>query len=237
MATNPKLLSLPLEIRYRIYFYLLPDAVDNINMVRDDMDGPLKTTTNLLRSCQHIYHELIQFYYSTKTFILDLTDPKYAPNRFINGTKSILKYIRRVRNLRLVIGDVYATSHDLCPISEYAREQLDWFLRALGQANEDHEGLWLRTMTVLDCCEIIISKEITKELLKGGEERRELLVRLLEPFNSRIGESPSIESRVQSRIRTYGDLPDTPIGTLAAHLYTWKMTNRRQGQFGTLWLV
>ena len=222
MASNPKLLSLPLEIRYRIYFYLLPDAVDNINMVRDDIDGPLKTTTNLLRVCQHIYHELIQYYYSTKTFILDLTDPKYAPNRFVNGTKSILKYIRRVQNLCLVIGDFYASNHDSCPISEYAREQLDWFLRALGQANENHEGLWMRTVTVLDCCEINISKEITKELLRRGEERRELLVRLLEPFNSRIGENLSIESRAQSRTRNYGDLLDTPIGTLPADLYTLK---------------
>ena len=220
MATNSKLLSLPLEIRYRIYYYLLPDALDNINMVRDDMDGPLKTTTNLLRACQLIFHELNQYYYSTKTFVLDLTDPKYAPNRFFNGTKSILKYIRRVQNLRLVIGNIYASSHDSYPISEYAREQLDWFLRALGQANKDHEGLWLRTMTVLDCCEIIISKEVTKELLRRGEERRELLVRLLEPSNSRIGKNLSIESRAQSHIRQYGDSPDTPSGTLAADLYT-----------------
>ena len=226
-ATTSELLSLPLEIRYQIYFYLLPDAVDNINMVRDDIDGPLKTTTNLLRVCQHIYHELIQYYYSTKTFILDLTDPKYAPSRFVNGTKSILKYIRRVQNLRLVIGDVYASNHDSCPISEYAREQLDWFLRALGQANENHEGLWMRTMTVLDCCEITVSKEITKELLRRGEERRELLVPLLEPFNKRIGENLSIESRAQSRIRKYGDPPDAPIGILAADLYALKMTNKR----------
>ena len=220
MATNSKLQSLPLEIRHRIYYYLLPDAVDNINMVRDDMDGPLKTTTNLLRVCPLLYHEIIQYYYSTKTFILDLTDPKYAPNRFFNGTKSILKYIRLVQNLRLVIGDIHASSHGSRPVSEYAREQLDWFLRALGQANKNHEGLWLRTMTVLDCCEIIISKEVTKELLRRGEERRALLVRLLEPSNSRIRENISIESRAQSRIRKYGDSPDTPSGTLAADLST-----------------
>ena len=219
MATNLKLLNLPLEIRYQIYFHLLADAVDNINMVRDDMDGPLRTTTNLVRVCQQIYHELIQYYYSTKTFILDLTDPNYAPNRFFNGTKSILRYIRRVKNLRLVIGDVHASNHDSCPISDYAREQLDWFLRALEQANEDHEGLWMRTMTVLDCCETIISKEITKELLRRGEERRELLVPLLEPFCSRIGRNLSIESRAQSRVRKYGDLPDAPSGTLAADPY------------------
>ena len=228
MATTPKLLSLPLEIRYQIYFYLLPDAVDNVNIVRDDMDGPLKTT-NLLCVCKHIYHELIQYYYSTKTFILDLTDFKYAPNRFVNGTKSILKYIRRVQNLRLFIGDVYASNGDSCPVSEYAREQLDWFLRALGQAKENHEGLWMRTMTVLDCCETIVSKEITKELLRRGEERRELLVPLLEPFNKRIGENLSIESRAQSRIRQYGDPPDPPIGILAADLYTLNMTNTAIG--------
>ena len=234
MATTPNLLSLPLEIRYQIYFYLLPDAVDNINIVRDDMDGPLKIMTNL--PCQQIYHEVIQYYYSTKTFILDLTDPRYAPNRFVNGTKSILKYIRRVQNLRLVIGDVYmyASNPDSGPISEYAREQLDWFLRALGQANEDREGLWMRTMTVLDCCEITIHKEITKELLRRGEERRELLVPLLEPFHSRIRENLSIESRAQSRIRSYGDLSATPIGIVAVDLYTLKTTN---SAIGLIWDV
>ena len=229
MTTTPNLLSLPLEIRYQIYFYLLLDAKDNINMVIDDMDGEPKTATNLLRVCQSIYREFIQYYYFTKTFVLDLTDPKYAPNRFLNGTKSILKYIRRVQNLRLVIGDInYCSDNDSCPISEYAREQLDWFLRALGQANENREGLWMRTMTVLDCCEMRVSKEImiTKELLRRGEERRELLVSLLEPLNKTIGGNLSIESRAQSRIRTYG--PDKPKSILAPDFYTFKMTNKRQ---------
>ena len=221
MASN---LSLPLEIRYRIYFYLLPDPVDNINMVREDMDGPLKTTTNLLCVCQHIYHELIQYYYSTKTFILDLTDPKYAPNRFVNGTKSILKYIRRVQNLHLVIGDVYASNHDSCPISEYAREQLDWFLKALGQANQNHEGLWMRTMTVLDCCEIKISKEITKELLRRGKERRELLVRLLEPFDRVVGSERISASKValNRESANTGICLTHHLVFLAADFYTFK---------------
>ena len=235
MTTTPNLLSLPLEIRYQIYFYLLLDAKDNLNMVKDNMDGELKTTTNLLRVCQPIYREFIQYYHFTKTFVLDLTDPKYAPNRFLNGTKSILKYIRRVQNLRLLIGDINNSSiHDSCPISEYAREQLDWFLRALGQANENREGLWMRTMTVLDCCEMRISKEttITKELLRRGKERRELLVRLLEPLNKRIGGNLSIESRAQSRIRAYG--PDEPTSILAPDSYTLKWTNKRQRRLGTL---
>ena len=233
-TTTPKFPSLPLEIRFQIYSYLLPDQVDDINMVKDDMDGLLKTNNNLLRLCQQIYHEFIQYYYSKKTFILDLTDPKYAPSRFYNGTKSILKYIRRVQNLRLIIGDVNIPVHDSCPISDYAREQLDWFLRALGQAKEHHEGLWMRTLTVLDCDETIISKEITKELLRRGEERRELLVSLLEPFNSRIRGNLSIESRAPSRTRKPLDLPDVSasrksrIGTLPADLYAFRMNNRRQ---------
>ena len=235
MTITPNLLSLPLEIRYQIYFYLLLDADDDINMVIDDMDGKLKTTTNLLRVCQPIYREFIQYYYFTKTFVLNLTDSKYAPNRFLNGTKSILKYIRRVQNLRLVIGDInYFSNNDSCLISEYAREQLEWFSKALGQANENREGLWLRTMTVLDCCEMRVSKEITitKELLRRGEERRELLVPLLEPLNKRIGGNVSIESRAQSRIRTYG--PHEPTSILAPDLYTFKMTNKRQRRLGTL---
>ena len=238
MATTPKLPSLPLEIRFQIYFYLLPDAVDDINMVKDDMDGLLKPHNNLLRVCQQIYHEFILYYYFNRTFILDLSDPKYAPSRFYNGTKSILRYIRRVQNLRLIIGDVQVSNHDSCPIPGYAREQLDWFLRTLGQAKEDHEGLWMRTLTVLDRCETIVSKEITKELLRRGEERRELLVSLLEPLNSRISGNLSVESRAQSKIRKYGDdPPDDPNGTLPADLYAFKMTNRRQSQLGPLWSV
>ena len=124
MANTPKLLSIHLEIRYQIYFYMLPSVVDNLNIVKDDMDGPLKITTNLRSTCQHIDQELIQYYYSTKTFILGFSIPKYVPNRFVGGRfvggrQSILKYIRRVQNLRLLIGDFYAFNHDSCPISQY----------------------------------------------------------------------------------------------------------------------
>lgn len=197
MSTPSKLLDLPLEIRHRIYFHLLPHGVE-INIVRDNIDGPLKT--GLSRVCQAIFHEVFQYYYSVNTFVLDLTKRAYAPSRFVNGTKGTLKYIRRVHNLRLAIGDELAPNDDSCVISEYAREQLDWFLTVLAEANGNRGGLWLRNLNVLDCCENTVSKEATKELLQRGETRRKLLVSLLEPIRSRIRCGLSIESRARSKV-------------------------------------
>lgn len=211
MPTPSKLLSVPLEIRHQIYFHLLPHGID-INIVRDNIDAPLKT--DLSRVCKAIFHEVFQYYYSFNTFVLDLTEPEYAPNRFVNGTKGTLKYLRRVHNLRLVIGDGLAPNDDSCVISEYAREQLEWFLEVLAEANGNRGELWLRNLNVLDCCENIVSKEATKELSQRGETRRRLLVSLLEPIRSRIGSGLSIESRARSKVRKYGCLAD-PIDCFA----------------------
>ena len=95
MATVLKLLSIPLEIRRHLYSYLLPNGL-KINIVRDDMDGPLRIS--LIRVCRVIYLEATDYYYSMNTFLLDLSDSAYAPNRFVNGTNDLLrKYISRVK--------------------------------------------------------------------------------------------------------------------------------------------
>ena len=217
MAAYSKFLSLPLEIRHQIYFYVLPGPI-SINIVRDDMDGPLKNS--LFHVCLDIYHEAFQYYYSVNTFVLDLSDPAYAPNRFVNGTKGLLRYFRRVQTLRLIIGDSASASHDSCALSEYAREQLDWFLRSLGQANGDREGFWLRNLVVMDYCETSIPEEVTKGLLERGEKRRDVLVSLLQPLRNKIGSNLSVESRALSRVRRYDHMRDTLIGIIAADIYT-----------------
>ncbi|CAD6570166.1 MAG: hypothetical protein ASARMPREDX12_005160 [Alectoria sarmentosa] len=208
MATTPNLLSIPLEIRRQIYSYLLPNAVD-INIVRDDMDGPLRI--GLFSVCRDLYHEAFDYYNSTNTFLLDLTEPAYAPNRFVNGTKGLLKYVRRVQSLQLVIGDSFPLSEDPCALSDYAREQFDWFLRTLREANENHEGLWLTNLIVLDHCETSIPSVITRGLIERGEKRREILALLLEPFRSRIESNLRIESRALSQVRGYDQRSDTKI--------------------------
>lgn len=213
MATTPKLLSIPLEIRRQIYSYLLPNAVD-INIVRDDMDGPLRIS--LLYVCRNLYYEAFDYYNSTNTFLLDLTEPAYAPNRFVNGTKGLLKYVRRVQSLQLVIGDSFPLNEDPCALSDYAREQFDWFLRTLREANENHEGLWLTNLIVLDHCETSIPSVITRGLIERGEKRREILALLLEPFRSRIESNLRIESRALSQVRGYDQMRDTTIGIMAA---------------------
>lgn len=219
MATVLKLLSIPLEIRRQIYFYLLPNGL-NINIVRDDMDGPLRIS--LIRVCQIIYLEATDYYYSMNTFLLDLSDPAYAPNRFVNGTNNILRrYIRRVNNLQLVIGDCQwiSLNEHPCTLSQYAREQCEWFLKTLQDAKKNHEGLWLRNLIVLDhCVTFESSQEITSQPVERGAKRREALVQLLEPFKSRIREI-RIESRGQSRIRGYDPIHNTVIGISVADTY------------------
>lgn len=208
MVTSPTLLSLATEIRFLIYSYLLPKVV-NMDIVRDDMDGPLRNSLFLV--CRLIHREALEYYYSTNTFLLDLSEPAYAPNRFVNGTKSLLKYIRRVQNLQLVIGDSFPVDEDPYTLSDYAREQVDWFLTTLREANENHQGPWLKNLVVQDNCEPSILTEFTREVLEKGKKRREVLISLLVPFRSRIRANISIESRALSQIRIYDGSRDANI--------------------------
>lgn len=219
MITTPSLLSIPLEMRRQIYSHLLPPNAVNINIVRDDMDRPLRTT--LLRVCRSIYLEVVDYYHSTNTFLLDLTEPAYAPNRFVNGTNGpLLKYIRRVQTLQLIIGDSFPLNEDPYALSDYAREQVDWFCRTLREANENHEGYWLTNLIVLDHFETRIPKEITRKLRERGEKRRETLILLLEPVRNRVGSNLRIESRALSRVREYDRRNEMVIGTITAAVHT-----------------
>ena len=208
MATTPTLLNLPLEMRHHMYSYLLPMTA-NINMVRDDMDGPLKH--NLFRVCRNISSEAFNYYYSTNTFVLDLTEPTYAPNRFHSGTISLLKYIRPIQTLQLVIGDSCSLDTDPCALSEYAREQFDWFLRTLQEANKNDKGLWLKKLTVLDHCVTSAVEPITPIIVEMAQKRRDVLALLLEPFKSRIRHI-KIESRALSQVRRLDVASVTMIG-------------------------
>lgn len=214
MATTPTLLSIPLEIRRHIYSYLLPNAA-KINIVRDDMDGPLHP----IRICRDVYHEAVDYFYSTNIFLLDLTDPAYAPNRFFSGTRLMLKYIRRVQTLYLLIGDSFSPNDDAYTFSKYAREQFDWFLGTLREANEGREGWWLKNLVVLDCCETSVLKEVTRRVVEKGEKRREVFVLPLEPFKSRIRDI-RIESRALSQARRYDARRDTEIGSRVVGTHT-----------------
>ncbi|CAF9925144.1 hypothetical protein IMSHALPRED_006393 [Imshaugia aleurites] len=214
MASTSKLLSIPLEIRRQIYSYLLPQQ-SNINIVRDDMDGPLRIS--LLCTCRAIYHELSEYYYRTNTFILDLTDPTHAPNKYRNGTNGLLlKYIHRIQSLKLVIGDCLLPDEDSCAPSLYAREQFGWFLRTLRQAKESLDGFWLTNLIVLDCCHTSLSQKITKELAEKAAKRREAFVLLLEPFKSRVRSNLRVESRALSQLRGYDQVRQKVIGMKAA---------------------
>ncbi len=72
----------------------------------------------------HISSEACNYYYSTNTFLLDMTEPTYAPNRFHSGTISLLKYIRPIQTLQLVIGDSFSLDADPCSLSEYSRSRI-----------------------------------------------------------------------------------------------------------------
>ena len=198
IATTPTLLKLPLEMRHHIYSYLLPMTA-NINMVRDDMDAPLKH--NLFRVCRDISSEALDYYYSTSTFLLDLTQPTYAPNRFHSGTTSLLKYIRPIQTLQLVIGESFSPEAKSCSLSEYDQEQFDWFLRTLQEAKKDRRGLWLRNLTIIDHCVTFAVAPVTPITVERAQRRRNLLALLLEPLKSKIRHI-KIESRALSQLRT-----------------------------------
>ncbi|KAM0804267.1 hypothetical protein BDR22DRAFT_657071 [Usnea florida] len=197
MATTPTLLKLPLEMRHHMYAYLLPMTA-NINMVRDDLDGPLKNS--LFRVCRDISSEALNYYYSTNSFLLDLTEPTYAPNRFHSGTTSLLKYIRPIQTLQLVIGESFSPEADPGSLSDYDQEQFDWFLRTLQEANKDAKGLWLRNLTILDHCVTFAVAPVTPLIVERAQKRRDIFALLLEPLKSKIRHI-KIESRALSQIR------------------------------------
>ena len=161
--------------------------------------------------CQGIYREVFEYYYSSNTFLLDLTDPKHAPNKFVNGTRDVLKYLGHVKSLRLVIGDSIYSNHGPCALSEYAQERIEWFLKTVGKANENHQGLWLKKLVILDHFETSFPEKIPIESFERGEKRREVLISLFGPFTSKIG-NIKIESRALSKPITYYVLLDTSTG-------------------------
>ena len=199
MAITPTLLKLPLEMRHHMYSYLLPMTA-NINMVRDDLDGPLKNS--LFRVCRDISSEALNYYYSTNSFLLDLTQPTYAPNRFHSGTKSLLKYIRPIQTLQLVIGESFSPEADPGSLSNYDQEQFDWFLRTLQEAKKNAKGPWLRKLTILDHCVTFAVEPVTPIIVERAQKRRDIFALLLEPVKSKIRHI-KIESRAlsQSKIR------------------------------------
>ena len=196
MATTPPLLKLPLEMRHHVYSYLLPKTA-NINMVRDNIGGPLKN--NLFCVCRDISSEAFNYYYSTNSFLLDLTERPYAPNRFHSGTTSLLKYIRPIQTLQLVIGESFSPA-DPGSLSEYDQEQFDWFLSTLQEANKDARGLWLRKLTILDHCVTSAVEPVTPIIVEMAQKRRDIFALLLEPVESKIRHI-KIESRALSQLR------------------------------------
>ena len=162
------------------------------------MDGPLKN--NLFRVCRDISSEAFNYYYSTNSFLLDLTKPTYAPNRFHSGTISLLKYIPPIQTLQLVIGESFSPEADPGSLSDYDQEQFDWFLRTLQEANKNAKGLWLRKLTVLDHCVTSAVEPVTPIIVERAQKRRDVFALLLEPVKSKIRRI-KIESRALSQVR------------------------------------
>ena len=197
MATTPPLLKLPLEMRHHVYSYLLPMTA-NINMVRDNIGAPLKN--EIFRVCRDISSEAFKYYYSTNSFLLDLTEPTYAPNRFHSGTTILLKYIRPIQTLQLVIGEPFPPEVDPGSLSEYDQEQFDWFLKTLQEAKKNAKGLWLRKLTILDHCVTSAVEPVTPIIVERAQKRRDVFALLLEPVKSKIRHI-MIESRALSQLR------------------------------------
>ena len=197
MATTSTLLKLPLEMRHHMYSYLLPRAA-NINMVKDNISKPLRN--NVFCICRDISSEALNYYYSTNSFLLDLTEPPYAPNRFHSGTTILLKYIPPIQTLQLVIGESLPPEEDPGSLSDYDQEQFDWFLRTLQEAHKNAKGLWLRNLTILDHCVTCAVEPVTPIIIERAQKRRAVFALLLEPVKSKIRHI-KIESRALSQLR------------------------------------
>ena len=182
-----------MEIRRHIYsFVLINDSI--LNMIVSDMDAPLRNNKGLFLACRKTYSETIEYYWTQNTFLLSLTIPTHAPNRYHKGTEGILRYLSRMQNLQLEIGNLRLEGNSIYSLSEYALEQWNWFLQTLCQAKSGEGDKLLKSLVLLDRSifedyppdvPALAQNREYAEFMDG--RKREALVRASQPLCDRIG--------------------------------------------------
>ncbi|KAK3170852.1 hypothetical protein OEA41_002936 [Lepraria neglecta] len=163
-------------------------------MVVSDMDAPLRKNKGLFLACRQTYLEATEYYWAQNTFLLSLIHPSNAPNRFAKGTQGILTYLQRTQNLYLEIGNLQLDGNDVYSLTDYGREQWNWFLQTLGQAKTGRGDKLLKTLTLIDFSVYkdyppdvpALAKERKYAELRDGR-KREALATASRPLCGRIG--------------------------------------------------
>ena len=101
MATPIGLLTVPLEIRYHIYSYILLNE-HVIDMIAADVT--CSHEHGLFLACPQLHSEALKYYYDSNTFQLSLNDPTYSPYNYPQGHATLMRRLGRMRNLHVEVG-------------------------------------------------------------------------------------------------------------------------------------
>ena len=143
MASAPNFLSIPLEIRYQIYSYLLINS-SVVNIFAPRMISPLQN--GVVRACRQTFFEMIEYYYANNTFLLSLiSSPENTP--------ALLQRLSGVQHLQIEFGDlVFSPTNRAFSLPVHTQRRCDWLFNTLYQAKQDHKGRFLKTLAVIDRC-------------------------------------------------------------------------------------
>ena len=150
LASKPKLLTIPLELRRQIYYYtLVHDSV--VNVASALIEKPLRD--GVVRSCRQMYYEALDYYYANNTFFLSLLRPPEC-------TPQLLRHLSHAQHLQVEIGDLVLSPTDRAFfLHVHTQRRCDWFLKTLRQAKRDSRGNILKTLVAIDRCGTSIVSE------------------------------------------------------------------------------
>ncbi|PPJ58950.1 hypothetical protein CBER1_04086 [Cercospora berteroae] len=115
-----ELMSLPAELRNRIWTYLFEDSIQELHgsgYTTYGMEGNWKYCSkppHLLLTCQQLYTEAIGIYYSSSTFFGKITAHKKSADKFKTWMRTIgIERASLIKNVRFFVSGVYEHLHDI----------------------------------------------------------------------------------------------------------------------------
>ncbi|KAL9138580.1 MAG: hypothetical protein Q9175_000208 [Cornicularia normoerica] len=183
MASTPTLLTLPLEIRRGIYSHLSPND-RTIDLLFEGCNAP---TRNLQCVCRQLYHEVLDYYYSTRVFHFSLATRYWGPKSITPTLQPLERNLRRVQNLQLTIRTFdakHANGFILCMgPGSWRFQQRNWFLETLVRLKRgEGAGNLLKRLIVLD--ERVGGWSATEATLSTDE----VYLWLVGPLRGQVGE-------------------------------------------------
>lgn len=150
MSSKPSFLSVPLEIRHQIYSHLLINE-SIINIATHAIAKPLRN--GMIRSCWQIFHEMLEYYYASNTFLISLFHP-------LEATPNFLQHLGRVQHLQIEIGDLRLSPEgEGFSLHLHTQQRWDRILEAFFQAWRSQQGRCLKSLVAIDRCGTSIVSE------------------------------------------------------------------------------